>query len=179
MKTIFGLMLVSGLVLTGCGEKKYELSSALPEHNDHAFYVAYCDVHIRHIGAWTYEGDEPVWGELSSLDSYDRQIVEKMSQVSNVYHLAKDRMKNATTDFEDEFLETIRIYLKMADYVENTADNIEVSSTYLRNLQWEADYEARNSCVQIGADQKVTESKKNVRFNVSNIELQFLNYISS
>jgi hypothetical protein len=173
------ILAIGSLVLAGCGEKKYELTSELPEHNDHSFYVAYCDVHISHIGAWSYKENEPVWGELSSLDSHDRKIVEKMSQVANVYHASSETLENVTSSFEDEFLETVRIYLRMADYVENKADSIEASSTYLRNLQWEADYEVRNSCVELSVDQEVTESKKNVRFKVANIELQFLDYLNT
>jgi hypothetical protein len=179
LNLIIGLVVVSGLLLTGCGEQRYELSSALPEHNDHSFYAAYCDVHISHIGAWSYNGDQPVWGELSSLNSYDRQIVEKMSQVANVYHSAKERMGDATSNFEDEFLETVRVYLKMADYIENKADATDADSSYLRNLQWEADYEVRNSCIQVRVDKDVTESKKSTKFNVANIELKFLDYIES
>lgn len=178
-KAILSLALISCLVLAGCGDKKYELSSALPEHNDHSFYVAYCDVHIAHIGAWSYEGDQPVWGTISVLNNYDRQIVQKMSQVANIYHLAKDTLGDATSNFEAEFLETVRIYLTMADYVENEADTIDAASTYLRNLQWEVDYELRNSCIQVKTNKKITESKTSVRFNVKNIERQFLNFINS
>ena len=176
---IISTAIASCIVLTGCGESKYELSNALPEHNDHLFYNAYCDVHISHIGAWSYKGDQPIWGELSALNSYDRKIVEKMSQVANVYHSTRENMLNATSDFDDEFLRTVRIYLEMAEYIESKADSIDASSSYLRNLQMNADYELRNSCVMVRVDSKVTESKRNLQFNIENIEKLFLSYINS
>lgn len=178
-KSLALILLISTLALTGCGEKKYELTNALPEHNDHSFYDAYCDVHISHIGAWTYKGNQPVWGEISSLNEYDRKIVEKMSQVVNVYYPVKESLAGITSAFDDEFLKTVRVYLSMADYIENEANSTEASSTYLRNLQMNVDYEVRNSCVMVQVDSKVTESKKNLQYIIENIELKFLEYINS
>jgi len=173
------ILLVSTLALSGCGEKKYELTDALPEHTDHSFYDAYCDVHIAHIGAWTYKGDQPVWGEISSLNEYDRKIVEKMSQVANVYYPVRESLADITSPFDDEFLKTVRIYLAMADYIEKNSESYDAASSYLRNLQMNADYEVRNSCVMVQVDSKVTEAKKNLQYNIENIELKYLEYINS
>lgn len=172
------IVLISTLALSGCGEKKYELTDALPEHNDHTFYDAYCDIHISHIGAWTYKGNQPVWGEISSLNEYDRKIVEKMSQVVNVYYPVKESLADITSAFDDEFLRTVRVYLTMAEYAEKNAGSSDASS-YLRNLQMNADYEVRNSCVMVQVDSKVTEAKKNLQYNIESIELKYLEYINS